>query len=66
MKTKCNCHGKENLEIANRTYRWCDSCLEAGEHTAATTHSSNSDWDGYNLCDECAAEYDKRGRIENV
>lgn len=34
----------------------CESC---NEHYA-TTRSTNPDWSGYNLCAECAAEYDAR------
>jgi hypothetical protein len=38
----------------------CDSCLESGEHTPATTTSTNPDYSGYELCAECVAEYDSR------
>lgn len=38
----------------------CESCLVAGIHTPATTHSRNPDYSGYDLCAECAAEYDSR------
>ena len=38
----------------------CDSCLESGQETEATTKSTNPDYSGYDLCDECAAEYDSR------
>jgi len=38
----------------------CDSCRETGIHTPATGHSTNPDWSGYDLCDECRAEYDSR------
>lgn len=41
------------------TTRTCESCHEK----PATTHSTNPDWSGYDLCAECAAEYDKRARI---
>lgn len=34
----------------------CESCNEQ----EATTKSTNPDWSGYALCDECAAEYDAR------
>ena len=38
----------------------CESCAATDPHTsvAATTHSLNTDWSGYQLCDECAAHYD--------
>ena len=38
----------------------CESCATTDPHTsvAATTHSLNTDWSGYQLCDECAAHYD--------
>ena len=36
----------------------CESCLQAGEHAPATTHSMNPDWIGYELCAECAEHYD--------
>lgn len=39
----------------------CESCAEGGIHgVPATTHSKNPDYSGYNLCAECAAEYDSR------
>lgn len=42
----------------------CESCAEAGQHgVPATTHSSNPDWSGYDLCAECAAHYDAEGPI---
>ena len=53
---KKNISGKETV--------WCESCLVAGEHTPATTHSKNPDWSGYDLCEECAAEYDRRPNRE--
>jgi hypothetical protein len=31
-----------------------------GIETPATTHSRNPDYYGYELCEECAAEYDSR------
>jgi hypothetical protein len=42
------------------THTQCESCVAVDSHTsvAATTHSSNTDWSGYQLCDECAAHYD--------
>lgn len=40
----------------------CESCLENGTHTPATTHSKNPDYIGYDLCGSCAAEYDSRAR----
>ena len=45
----------------NRIITRCESCAVAGrEVAAATTHSVNPDFSGYNLCAECAAEYDGR------
>jgi len=47
----------------------CESCLVGGIEREATTHSKNPDWSGYELCEECAAEYDSReplGYIEEV
>jgi len=42
----------------------CDSHAESGEHgVPATTKSGNPDWSGYDLCDECADEYNSRERI---
>ena len=41
----------------------CESCAVAGVDRPATTHSTNPDWSGYDLCDECAAEYDQRPPI---
>ena len=38
----------------------CESCLVAGEHTPATTHSINPKFSGYALCAQCADEYDSR------
>ena len=38
----------------------CESCLVAGEHRPATGRAINPDWSGYDLCDECRAEYDSR------
>jgi hypothetical protein len=44
--------------------RECESCAEGGQHgVPATCHSSNPDWSGYDLCDECRAEYDSREHI---
>lgn len=42
------------------TEKLCESCLQTGIQTPATTHSVNPDWSGYDLCEECAAEYDSR------
>ena len=44
----------------DQTTNECESCLENGEHVPATGHCKNPDYSGYNLCDECAAEYDSR------
>jgi len=40
----------------------CASCDAAGLDTEATTTSALPDWSGYDLCAECAAEYDARPR----
>jgi hypothetical protein len=44
------------------TGRLCESCLASiqRQETPATTHSTNPDFSGYDLCAECAAEYDSR------
>lgn len=47
------------------TQHWCESHLEAGERVPATTRSTNPDWSGYQLCAECAAEYDSRPPVES-
>lgn len=39
---------------------FCESCLVAGIQTPATTHSTNPEWSAYDLCDECADEYNQR------
>lgn len=44
----------------------CESCLVAGEHTPATTYSINPEFSGYDLCAECAAEYDGRMKKSNT
>ena len=42
----------------------CDSHAESGEHgVPATTRSTNPDFNGYNLCAECAEEYNGREPI---
>lgn len=42
----------------------CESCAENGEHgVPAVGHSKNPDWSGYNLCQECIDEYDRRSPI---
>jgi hypothetical protein len=43
--------------------KYCDSCAQAGEIVPATTKSVNPDWEGYDLCEECAREYDSRSPI---
>ena len=43
---------------------WCESCDAAGIKREATTHSTNPDWSGYDLCTECAAEYDRRPVVD--
>lgn len=44
----------------------CESCLVTGEHVPATGHSTNPDWSGYDLCDECIAEYNSRAPINSA
>ena len=39
---------------------YCESCLMTGDRVIATTHSTRPEWSGYNLCEECAAEYNNR------
>ncbi len=39
---------------------YCESCLATGVKTPATTRSVNPEFSGYELCEECAAEYDSR------
>ncbi len=45
------------------TQKWCESCAEGGLETSATGHSTNPDWSGYDLCDDCIAEYNGRAPI---
>lgn len=52
-----------NQMIANTE---CESCLIDGLHVPATTRSSNPNWEGYNLCEACAAEYDSRIGKEEI
>ena len=42
------------------TVTLCESCAETDIVTPATTRSTNQDWNGYALCQECADEYDSR------
>jgi hypothetical protein len=46
----------------SRTITLCQGHLQSDprEEVPATTRSVNPDWSGYDLCDECAAEYDAR------
>jgi len=44
----------------------CESCAEDGFDNLATTRSTNPDWAGYDLCDDCAADYDERRPIYEV
>jgi len=39
---------------------WCESCAVASIWRPATTYSENPEFSEYNLCYECAAEYDSR------
>lgn len=42
----------------------CESCAEGGFYgVPAVGHSSNPEWSGYNLCQECIDEYDRRPPI---
>ncbi len=38
----------------------CDVCLDEKIHKPATTKSTNPDFAGYELCEECAEKLDKR------
>lgn len=38
----------------------CDSCLERGIHTPATTKSINLDLSDRELCEDCATESDSQ------
>lgn len=40
----------------------CDACAQDGGHVPATGHSSNPQWSGYELCDECIEHYDAEPR----
>lgn len=44
----------------------CESCAVAGEHVAANTTSTNPEWSGYNLCEECAQEYNGRPPVNSA
>lgn len=44
---------------------WCESHLVNGERVPATTHSTNPNWSGYDLCEECAREYDNRLPVDD-
>lgn len=45
----------------------CESCAENGTHgVPATGHSTNPEWSGYNLCDECQAEYNGRDPVNQA
>jgi len=44
----------------------CESCAVTGIKTPATGHSNNPEWSGYDLCDECIAEYDSRQPINTA
>lgn len=46
--------------LAARGEPRCESCRVAGLDRPATTHSTHPDFSGYNLCAECAEEYDGR------
>lgn len=41
--------------------RECESCAAAGQHgIPAVGHSTNPNWSGYWLCQECIDEYNSR------
>lgn len=45
----------------------CESCAAGGIHgVIATGHSTNPEWTGYDLCDECQAEYNSRSPINQA
>ncbi|MBW1953636.1 MAG: hypothetical protein JRI66_11235 [Deltaproteobacteria bacterium] len=41
----------------------CESCLASGRKVPATTRSRNPDYAGYELCEDCAREYDSRVQV---
>ena len=43
----------------------CESCLIGGIEREATTQSTNPGFAGYELCAECAAEYDSRPKEQS-
>jgi hypothetical protein len=46
--------------VPDAEVEFCESCAVVGIRRPAVTHSVNPDYSGYNLCYECAAEYDSR------
>lgn len=45
----------------------CESCAQNGAHgVPAVGHSRNPEWSGYDLCQECIAEYDNRPPVNNA
>ena len=42
----------------------CEACQAGGIETPAIGNSKNPDWSGYELCEECIAEYDSREPLE--
>ena len=59
-------HAERQRGDTSMSQRECESCLEGGLHTAATTQSTHPDWSGYALCADCAAEYDARPRPDDT
>lgn len=52
--------------IEGITIHVCESCQVGGSKVEATTHSVNPEFSGYDLCEECAAEYDSRLETEDA
>ena len=41
----------------------CESCAATGRERPATTRTINPDYSRYELCAECAEEYDERHKL---
>ncbi len=46
--------------ITTNIHPECDVCLDKKIHKSAKTKSTNPDFAGYELCDECANELNER------
>jgi len=59
--------GRLNIrEVREMAKIRCESCAEGGIETEATTYSSNPEWSGYELCEECAGEYNSRPPVDRA